>query len=265
MKRYDVFIIVIYIALFIIVYLLDDVTFEMTTGGNLFKNGLITYLLSFSLLIYYSLKYRYLKKITSYATLLVVSGLFWISVSTTINKCKLLYYAAINEEAEATVDIVNLKQVFHKHNFDYTKIEILYKGEKIRLETSRTDFFALQNKKAIKVMIGNAGSDNYYITKVYWRPGEMSRARSEYRQFWIKRNWFVPVSIVLFVIGIFVSIRYGKSNNISSEQALKAKRKPAWVMVLMILGMVFAIVMIFYLLLLAYILIKFGNCNYCGL
>ena len=265
MKRYDVFIIVIYIALFIIVYVLDDVTFEMTTSGNLFKNGLITYLLSLSLLVYYSLKYRFLKNITSYATLLIVSGLFWISVSVTINKCKLLYYAAINEEAEATVDIVTLKQVFHKHSFDYTRVEILYKGDKIRLETSRTNFFALRNKKVIKVLIGKAGSDNYYITKVYWRTGEMSTARSEYRQFWIKRNWFVPVSIVLFVIGVFVSIKFGKSNNISYEQALKTKKHPAWVMVLMIIGIVFAIIVIFYLLLLAYIFIKFSNCNYCTL
>jgi|GEM_PF-2267579 len=264
MKLYDKIILIILVAFFIVVYVVTDITFEMTTDYKLFENGLWVYVICFIITAYYCFKYNGPKKWTTYTALLFASLFFWFGVLTTTTKLKLLYYAAVNHETELVVKIKDVQKVFSRRSFNGTKVLIPYDGKDIEFETSRTNFFALEHKNAIKVIIGKAGHDNYYITKVYWKPGEISTARYKYLKFWWSRNWFLPVLVVGFILAVIISVKFGKPAGHIYRQEFKAKKPVSfWRAMAIVTVVVLSVMLILYLGLIAYVYIVHGGCSYC--
>jgi len=264
MKLYDKIILIILVAFFIVVYLVTDITFEMTTDYKLFENGLWVYVICVIITAYYCFKYYGPKKWGAYTSLLFASVFFWLGLLNTISKLKLLYNAAFGQKTELVVKIKSVKKEFTKRSFDHTEVTIPFNGHDIEFETSRTNFFALEHKNAIKVVIGSAGPDNYYITKVYWKPGEISTARYKYLKFWWSRNWFLPVLVVGFILAVIISVKFGKPAGHIYRQEFKTKKPVSfWRAMAIVTVVLLSVMLILYLGLITYVYIVHGGCANC--
>jgi hypothetical protein len=229
MKLYDKLIIAFVAAIAIIVYIVESVTFEMTTDSRIFTNGLPAFLISVVAAIYFNFKYNSAKKVETYFATFVYSLLLWVIILSTHSKLKFLYYAATRGTTEASIGINNVEKVFRRRRFTETKLTTNYDGKEIVLETSRTNFFALQHKEAVKVLIGKADSNNYYVTKIFWQPGEVSEARLQYWLFWLKRNWLIPVIILGFALAVTIIIKRESPPKVHSRDTfVPPKPWPIW-------------------------------------
>lgn len=265
MKLFEKFIIAT-VALFIIVYVATDATFEMITFNNLFNNGLVLYIFWFTLTAFYAVNKWGFKKQATYTALLIGSAFLWFGSLATIIKIGLLNSAAQGHQTVAVVKINNLRKVFTKSSFDHTAVNITYNNHDIAFETSRTNFFALEGKDSVKVIIGKAPLDNYFITKVFWKEGEISAARNKYWKFWWSRNWFWPVALVVFILIVGIMVKFGKPPTIYNYDEIR-NRKPVsfWQMFALIMGTLLGIAFLLYVGLIVYVYLIRGGCPNCKL
>jgi hypothetical protein len=229
MKRFDKIIIALFAAIVIVVYIAASLTFEMRTDGRILNNGLPAYLISVCITAYFCFKYKSAKKVETYFAVFVFSAVLWVVISSTKSKLKFLYYAVTGATTETSIKLINVEKVKYRHSFTGTRVTAYYNGREIVLETSRTNFFALEHKKEIRVLIGKAGAAQYYVTKVFWQPGEVSEAFLQYWLFWLKRNWLIPVIILGLALVVTILINSESPPKVHSRDTfVPPKRWPTW-------------------------------------
>lgn len=263
MNRTDKLLIALFAAVVIIVYAVADITFDMTTDHSFFDYGVPVYVITLIAILYFCIKGYGVKKWQTYLSALVYSMLFWFVVLSILFKVRMLYHAAVEHTTQTELKISGIKKVFSKRSFTGTKVMVNLNGRNVEFETSRTNFFALQNYKAIKVLLGQAGKD-YYITKIYFKPGQKSTARYEYLKFWWDRNWHIPAFVLGFILLVIILIKFEKpSGHIYRAEIKTTKPKSFWKLMALVMGILVGIGLLFYVGLIAYVYIRYGGCPHC--
>ncbi len=200
MKHIDKIIAGMIITGILLVYIATDVSFEMYTRQSSRNYSIGMYLLSLLLTAYYGFRYIRPKKASFYFGLLVTSALLWVCLLITGEKASLLYHAAAGATTATALPIDRVEKDTHKGSLAGSKVFVRYGGHLLKFESSRTNYFALKDKREIRAELGIAGDHNYYVTKIYWQEGERSHARNAYWEYWIDRYWKVPVVIIGLVL-----------------------------------------------------------------
>lgn len=266
MKRYDKIVLASIVAFFAVIYVVAECTFEMTDQRHEYKIGLPLYIICFLITAYYSFRYHGFKKWETYTTLLFASAFFWVGVISTTHKLHYLYDAVVNKQKEVVVKVLSVEKDFVKSSFSHTNVIIAYDNSDVKLETSRINFFVLEHKKQIRIVIGKAGNYGYYVTKLYEEPGERSAARYKYWKFWWSRNWFWPVALLAFILIVVLMVKFGKPPVTYNYDEIRDKKPVSfWKMMALIMGVLMGIALLLYIGLIVYVYLIRGGCANCKL
>jgi hypothetical protein len=246
------------IALILFVYIAADLTFEMYTEYRSWRYATGVYVLSLLLVSYYGIKYIKPKKASFYFGLLVSSALLWICLLITGQKISLLYAAAIQPTVTTTLAIDHVEKNLHKGSLAGSKVFIRHDRALLNFSSSRTNYFALKDKREIKTELGTTGAGNYYVSRIYWHDGERSAARKAYWHYWANRYWIIPVLIAGLLVFLFIADWLRKKSIIKSKPRAGTP-KSIGLLYLKIMGIIAALFLLCYLILLLYMFIRHGG------
>lgn len=262
MKPFEKIFVIISALIVVVSYSLAKVMFEMTTEDFSFRHLVIIYIVILFPMGYFVIKNIGPKKIQGYIYTLMFSLLALLLTVATVNNIRLLYYGVTGNTTTTTINIENLARDLSKGSLVGSKINVWYNGRHIRLNSSRTNYFALLNKKNFKADIGQAGDNQYYITKVYWQAGELSRARGAFWRYWYQRNWFTPIIIMCVGLLLWFAVHTGERDHPYDDTRPKT---PIIIIInivvkiIKIMGMVFAVLLPLYLIALLIIYSQYGH------
>lgn len=242
----------------VFVYIAADLSFEMYTEYRDRRYAIGVYILSLSLVSYYGIKYIRPKKASFYFGLLVSSALLWICLLITGHKIRLLYAAATTPATIKTLTIDHVEKELHKGSLAGSKVFIRYDTGLIKFSSSRTNYFALKDKQEIKAELGTAGEGNYYIRRIYWQEGEQGAARKAYWKYWANKYWIVPVLLAGLLVFLFI-INWLRKKKFIRQNPKVWTAKSFGLLYLKIIGVIVALFLLCYLILLLYMFIRHGG------
>jgi len=257
MKLADKVLIVVYASIFVLAYIASNIVFEMTTDNFGVHDKLILYIVALLPTGYFSFKYIGPAKAQTYFATFFGGALLWVTVLYIVNKTELLYYAAQQQPVTTTLNISKVSKHYVKNSFEGSKIYVDYDNQHLELLSSRTNYFAFQNKTSFKADIGKAGNGNYYVSKIYWQPGQLQAARGAYWHYWVYSVRYVP----LFMLGILIVVLivlYLKKNTDALTPKPAAPHQ-FWKIMLVVMGIVFTLFLLAYAALAAYLYFKYGH------
>ncbi|MVN91958.1 hypothetical protein [Mucilaginibacter aquatilis] len=265
MKRFDKYFLITIVAIFAVVYSLSYFMFDMIDAGTGYKYGTAIFIISLGIAIYYAFKYYGLKKWEAYTLIVFVTAVTWAGTLSTIQKVNFIYGATFNKRNDVVVPVLSVTKKFTKSSFSYTNVSIAYDNKEVKLQTSRTNYFLLQHKKKIRIVIGKSSDYGYYVTKLYTLPGEESHATVLYLKDWWSRNWFWPLLLGGFILIVVLTVVFGKPQPATPIDEIKVKKPvPFWKAMALIMLIVFGLLLLAYLAVLAYVYLFKGGCQYCG-
>lgn len=259
MKHIDKIIAGIIIAVMVFVYFATDLSFEMYTSGTSRNYNIGAYLLSLLLVSYYGFRYSSTpKKVSFYFGLLVSSLLLWVCLMSTGEKISLLYTAATTATVTTILPVDHVEKDMHKGSLQGSKVFVKYNGELLRFSSSRTNYFALKDKKEIRAELGNTADHHYYVSKIYWESGEHGKAKKVYWRYWLDRYWKVPVVIAVIVVFTLV-IEWLRKKGIIRQRRKVWTAKSAGILFLRIMSIIAVLFLVLYLAGLAYMYFRYGG------
>ncbi|MDT3405560.1 hypothetical protein [Mucilaginibacter terrae] len=265
MKRNEKIVLAVIVAVFTLVYIVAECAFEMTDQRHEYQNGLPIFIICFLITAYYSFRYHGFKKWEAYTTLLFGSAFFWLGIVTTTDKLHYLYDAMVHKQDEAVVKVLSVKKHFVKSSFSYTNVVISYDNNEVEMQTSRINFFLLEHKKNIRIVIGKADGYGYYVTKLYDEPGERSAARYKYWKFWWSRNWFWPAALLAFILVVALMVKFGKPPKTYNYNEIRDKKPVSfWRMMAILMAVLLSLALLLYVGLIAYVYLVHGGCPHCN-
>ncbi|WP_295772463.1 hypothetical protein [uncultured Mucilaginibacter sp.] len=265
MKRFDTLFIIIVVTAFIVVYAVSYFMFDMLDASIGYKYGTPIFIISLVTAVYYAFKYYGPQKWEAYTIIVFVTAITWAGTLSTIQKASFICDAIFNKQVDVIVPVVSVTKKFTKSSFSHTNVSITYDNTEVKLETSRTNFFLLQHKKEIRIIIGKTSDYGYYVTKLYTSPGEESQATLLYFKDWWHRNWFWPLLLGGFILIIVLTVVFGKPKPVTLRDEIKVKKPmPFWKAMALIMLIVFGLLLLAYLAVVAYVYLFKGGCQYCG-
>lgn len=262
MKIFEKIVLISYPLIFLFTYLASSLTIEMATHDLSALHIVILYIATLFPVGYFVIKDIGPQKIQAYIYTMMFSALLLITVISVANNGRLLYYATTGNTVTTTLNITRVAKDLSKGSLVGGEINVDFDNRNIRMYSSRANYFALLDKKSFKADIGKAGDSQYYVSKIYWQPGEQARARNQFWHYWFGHNWFTP--IIVMCIGLLVSYLFYKGNrdhpytNSGPVTTLHMIINTAF-KIIRITGAVFAVLLPIYIIVLIVIYSKYGH------
>lgn len=210
MKTFEKILLISYPLIFLFTYIVSSLTIEMATHDLRALHIILLYIVTLFPVGYFVIKDIGPAKIQAYIYTMMFSALLLITVISVANNGRLLYYVATGNTVTTTLNITRVAKELSKGSLEGSEINVDFDNRNIRFYSSRANYFALLDKKSFKADIGKAGDSQYYVSKIYWQPGEQVRARNQFWHYWFSHNWFTP--IIVMCIGLFVSYIFYTGN-----------------------------------------------------
>ena len=245
-----------FIAAFLI-YLLRRYCFEMiTTNHGPLYYGLV-YAVSLAIVVYLHIRYQQPNRFKTHLLALLYAGLLSFFLFYTSINVQMLCYAAVGESKTTVLKIDSVQSYRVKKTIEGSLIFVTYENQPIKFESSGANYFALKDKREINAVIGRAGANNFYVSKIYWKDGEKWRARGIY---WKYRLDFLKYVLAIFLVmglgGILIH-RINKGREKQQKPKLDFKASPLKV-ILVLFGVLIAIGLVMYICLFLYMHFKYG-------
>jgi hypothetical protein len=257
MKPFEKVLIVVFALVLVLCYVFSNMVLEMYTDDNTTHDKVLIYLIGLIPTGYFCIKYIGAQKFQSYVSALLVSILVWVCLLYAVNRGNLLYYAAIGNSHTETLHINHVQKYLVKGTLEGGKVYVDYHNQPVVFYSSRINYFALLDKKAVTVDMGAAGAGHYYVSKIYWQPGELDAARSEFWHYWARNSWIyaaIIAGVILLVwIGMYVKKR-------PDAQSAVAPVSPAGSLLLIFkwIGIVFLVLLAVYLVV-VFVYFRYGH------
>ncbi|MES2061986.1 MAG: hypothetical protein V4456_08705 [Bacteroidota bacterium] len=245
------------LAFMLIVYVATDVRFEMYTQNISRAEFTGCGIVAFIILTYFCVKYIGLKRVMAYVNIII--GTFFLSalLGITLHNVKLLYHAATGNTTVTRIDINNVKKHMSKRSFMGSFIFAEYNHREVKFESSRVNYYALKNAHSMLAEIGNAGANNYYITKVQWQANQKAEARKQYWAYWFS-NALVVVYVVAGIIAVLVAAIFLKAK-LGIKKPNFFTRLSGLQTILLVFGAIVVLMILVVLVAYSYMLIRYGK------
>lgn len=243
-----------FVAAFLI-YLLRRYCFEMITAnhGPLYY-GLV-FAVSLAIVIYLHIRYQQPNRFKTHLLALLYTGLLSFFLFYTSINMQMLYYAAVGESKTTVLKIDSVQSYRVKKTIEGSLIFVTYDNQSIKFESSGANYFALKDKRQINAVIGRAGANNFYVSKIYWKDGEKWSAMATY---WKYRLDFLKYVLAIFlVMGLGAILLHQINKRRTNKLKLDFKASPLKV-ILIIFGVLMTIGLLLYVCLFLYMHFKYG-------
>jgi len=129
---------------------------------------------------------------------MIIYGLYLGSAYFTALRLDLLISASIKPETEQVLPVKSVQQIFaRKTGFINTDVTLRYQQQLITFEGTRTSYFFLKYRKAIRGSVGQSYLGNYYIPQIQIPGHERWAARWAYLKDWFKRYYWLLIALPL--------------------------------------------------------------------
>ncbi len=251
-KQLENILIVVYICCVIAVYVLSATLLDMYTTAHShtigwcvgITMGLIAAYISTRLTLVKSEKwYGYIGNFVGPFLLLVFSGYY------TCMKTDLLISALIKPTTVTNSQITAIKKITTRRAvFDHTNVTLRYNDKNITFKAGSNFYFLLKNKKTLNVNIGQSFTGNYFITDIQLPAAERWAARSAYFKDWAHRHTWIAILLIIAIVVFLLILKFGPK-----QPLIKRKPYSFTKLMLIIMGIIFALGLLAYLGLIVYV------------
>ncbi|SHE74645.1 hypothetical protein [Pedobacter caeni] len=240
-----------------LIYFLRVWCFELITTNNGWRYYALVYAISLAIAIYLHIRYKGPKRFKDHLMLLVYAGLLSFFLYYTSKNVQMLFYGAVGESKTTVLKIDSLAAHRIKKTIEGGLVFVTYENQPLKFECSGSTYFALKDKRQIKVDIGRAGADNFYVSKIYWENWEKWRARGNYWTYRLDFLKYILGFILVVVIAGWLAHRFNIKWEAPKKPLLDFAKSPFKVM-LLVFGIMMSIALIAYVCLFLYMHFKYG-------
>lgn len=230
----------------ILIYFLRLWCFEMiTTNYGGFYYALI-FILSLAIVIFFHIRYKAPNRFKTHLMVVVYAGLLSFFLYYTSVNLQMLFHSTVGESKTTVLKIDSVKAHRIRSTIEGGLIFVTYENQTIKFESSGTTYFALKDKSQIRLDIGTAGANNFYVSRIYWKDGEKWTARVLYWKYRFKfLKYFLGFILIVGAASLLVQ-SLNKRRGVPDKPLLDFEKSPFKVM-LVIFGILITIGLILYI------------------